>query len=86
MDPESNGPEIPSRKRPQEKSCVENPPTKMSRTYPPPLNDFYGISEKGKIVHDCDDIGDTCIPCNLVFMSSYHLKIHLNSKCHKSGK
>jgi len=58
----------------------------MSRTYPPPLNDFYGISDKDKIVNDFDDgSDDTCVHCNLVFISSHHMKNHVNSKCHKSG-
>jgi hypothetical protein len=86
IDPEQNGPEIANRKRPQETSCVENTPSKMSRTYPPPLNDFYGISDKDKIVNDFDDgSDDTCVHCNLVFISSHHMKNHVNSKCHKSG-
>ena len=75
-----------SRKRPL-KSGSGEPQSKLPRTYPPPLDGFYGKEdpETGILLRP-EDLEDVCSTCNLLFLSKKHLKAHLKSRNHLLGK
>ena len=76
----------PNRKRSRSKSNSDGPQLKVQRTYPPPLNDFYGENVATSDLSDKNEVTcDICDKCNLVFSSAHYSKLHLNSQSHKSG-